>query len=81
MENRHHTNKGRILLGMVLIGIGVLYAFDFFRILPNIHTWIFSWGSLFLLIGVVNMASKRRPLVALVFIAAGIYFYVQQFLF
>jgi len=58
-----------------------MYAFDFFRLLPNIHEWIFSWGSLFVLIGVVNMASKKRPLVALIFIAGGIYFYVQQFLF
>jgi predicted membrane protein len=81
MENQHHTNHGRILLGIILIGIGVLYAFDFFSVLPNIHDWIFSWGSLFVLIGIVNLASKRKPLIALIFIAGGIYFYVQEFLF
>ncbi len=81
MESQNQTNHGRILLGLILVAIGVLYAFDYWRLLPNIREWIFSWGSLFLLIGVVNLASKRNPVVSGLFILAGAFFYIQEFMF
>ena len=81
MAPQNQTNHGRILLGAILIGIGALYAFDYWHIIPNLSRYIFTWGSLFILIGVVNLASKRNPTIALLFIAGGIYFYIQQFFF
>ena len=81
MANQNQTNPGRVLLGLVLISIGVLYAFDYWHIIPNLSRYIFSWGSLFVLIGVVNLASRRKASIALLFIAGGIYFYVQEFVF
>ncbi len=81
MAPQNQTNHGRILLGVILIGIGALYAFDYWHIIPNLSQFIFTWGSLFILIGLVNLASKRNPFIALLFIAGGVYFYFQQFVF
>ncbi len=81
MENQHQTNSGRILLGLILILVGILYAFDVWRYLPNMGDWIFSWGSLFLVIGLVNISSKRNPFLGIVFILGSAYFYIQEFFF
>ncbi|MDR0969962.1 MAG: cell wall-active antibiotics response protein [Lentimicrobiaceae bacterium] len=70
----------KIIIGLIFIGIGVLYflnLFDFFTF--NISYYIFSWKTILIIIGLVVVANPNNRVTGLVLIGAGILFWLPEF--
>jgi len=77
------TTKGRTWLGIILIVIGGLYVLDNFG-LPwfdgfNMHHLIFSWHSIFLIIGIILIVNHRDNFLGYIFIAIGLFGLTRHF--
>ncbi len=64
---------GQVVLGLVVIGLGVLFLLDNLNIL-NFHRAIGFWPAILIVIGVIKLLDTRSPngyLVGVLFIGAG----------
>ncbi|MFY0598343.1 MAG: hypothetical protein JXR03_01645 [Cyclobacteriaceae bacterium] len=59
-------------LGIVLVVVGGSYLIDNLGIFPNLPYWLFSWKSLFVVVGVAMLATGRSS--GLVFLLIGGFF-------
>ena len=72
------ANK-RYILGGVLVTAGILMVLDNLRILNNIiPDYLFGWYSIFILVGVVLMATREKITLGLIFTLIGGAFLLEE---
>ena len=73
------TANKRYILGGVLVTAGILMVLDNLRILNNIiPDYLFGWYSIFILVGVVLMATREKITLGLIFTLIGGAFLLEE---
>ncbi|HOI28122.1 MAG TPA: DUF5668 domain-containing protein [Melioribacteraceae bacterium] len=67
-------NDGKIWIGIILIAVGALLVADnFFYFDFSVHHLIFSWHTIFLIIGLVILNNSKNSVVGIVFVVLGLF--------
>lgn len=77
------STSGRIWLGTILIALGGLFLLDNFGF-PwfesfDIHHLIFSWHSIFLIVGIILLANHRSNVVGYILLGIGLFGTLRHF--
>lgn len=81
MEEQKNVNKsGKHLIGgIIVLTIGVLFLFRNFDILgPDLNYYIFSWRTLLIGIGILNLAISHNKVGGFILIAIGTFFWLPD---
>ncbi len=79
-EEPKRSNK-RIVLGIVLLTIAALMFADNFDYLPwHWEHYIFTWPSLFIIIGLIVISRKESRITGIVLISVGAFFLAAKIL-
>ncbi len=69
-------------IGLIIIAVGVIWLLDKLMLVPYwFDDVIFSWGSLFIVIGVLALLNRGNKLPGLIFIILGVGFILGKFNF
>lgn len=67
------TSNNRIWLGVVLIVLGGLFVFNNFGFfIFDLHPLIFSWHTIFLIIGIVLVVNHKNSFIGYIFLGIGL---------
>jgi len=81
MTNQNNTQKnGKHLIGgIVVLTVGVLFLFRNFDILgPELSHYLFSWKTLLIGIGILNLALANNKVGGIILIAIGTFFWMPE---
>ena len=82
MESYRKSGNRHLAIGLIIIAIGVIWLLDKMNLIP---LWfddvIFSWGTLFIVIGVLALLNRGNKLPGLIFIILGVGFILGKFNF
>ena len=72
------SNRNRAILGIILVIIGAIFLLDNLGFDIELPWYIFRWPIVFIIIGIINLASRNiRP--AFLFFGLGALFYLHEF--
>ena len=77
--NTPQKNNNHLIGGIVVLTIGVLFLlrnFDFLT--PEVRYYIFSWKTLLIGIGILNLALARNHVAGIILIAIGTFFWLPD---
>lgn len=77
--NTPQKNNNHLIGGIVVLSIGVLFLlrnFDFLT--PEVRHYIFSWKTLLIGIGILNLALARNHVAGIILIAIGTFFWLPD---
>jgi hypothetical protein len=73
-------NDRRALIGMIFVLIAIFWVLDSFDLIPFfLPYYLFSWKSVFILVGLFALNNRENKTSGLVLIAIGTYFYLFSF--
>ncbi len=73
-------NQSRLIVGLTLIFIGMLYLIDSFGIFEfPVSKYIFSWKTLLIFIGLVMFVNNKRKITGIVLMSLGVAFWIPSF--
>jgi len=80
---RHHKQKldtnGRLIAGIIILVAGVLFMLNNFNILPrNLEYYIFSWKTLLIAIGTLNLLFSHNRTAGFILITVGVAFWIPD---
>ncbi|MBN1652121.1 MAG: hypothetical protein JW857_12380 [Bacteroidales bacterium] len=80
MENRHKMNSnGRVVTGIVILVVGLLFLFRNMNILPpGLGYYIFSWKTLLIAIGALNLLFSNNRTAGFILITVGVVFWIPD---
>jgi len=81
MENRKSPQKtnGHLIGGVILLSIGLFFLLKNFNVLsPEVTYYLFSWKTLLIGIGIVNIALARNHVAGIILIAIGTFFWLPD---
>lgn len=81
MENRKSPQKtnGHLIGGVVVLTIGILFLLKNFNILsPEWSHYIFSWKTLLIGIGILNLTLARNHVAGIILMAIGTFFWLPE---
>jgi len=81
MENRKSPPKsnGHLIAGVVVLTVGLVFLLKNFHILsPEIHYYLFSWKTLLIGIGILNLTLARNHVAGIILIAIGTFFWLPD---
>jgi predicted membrane protein len=81
MENRKSPQKtnGHLIGGVIVLSIGLFFLLKNFNVLsPEVTYYLFSWKTLLIGIGLVNIALARNHVAGIILIAIGTFFWLPD---
>lgn len=72
------TKNKRAITGLILVLIGSLFLLDNLGYGLDVPRWLFTWPVVFIGIAAINIFTGNFR-VAIIFLALGVFFYLQQF--
>jgi len=78
-QKHHRPDNGHLIGGIVVLSIGVLFLLRNFNILsPELHHYIFSWKTLLIGIGILNITLTQKKIGGFILIAIGTFFWLPE---
>jgi len=78
----HHRNpdsNGRLIAGLIILIAGLLFLFNNLNILPpKVEYYIFSWKTLLIAIGVLNLLFSHNRIAGFILITVGVVFWIPD---
>lgn len=81
MENRKSPQKsnGHLIGGAVVLSVGLFFLLKNFNVLsPEVNYYIFSWKTLLIGIGILNLTLARNHVAGIILIAIGTFFWLPD---
>jgi len=80
---RHHFQKqntnGRFVIGVVILVTGLLFLFNNFNLIPSdLEYYIFSWKTLLIAIGALNLLFSNNRTAGFILITVGVVFWIPD---
>lgn len=81
MRHHVHTNdpKGRLITGVIIVIVGLLFLLNNLNILPpRMEHYIFSWKTLLIAIGALNLLISHNRVGGFILITVGVVFWIPE---
>jgi len=81
MENQKSPQKtnGHLIAGVVVLTVGLVFLLKNFHVLsPELHYYLFSWKTLLIGIGILNLTLARNHVAGIILIAIGTFFWLPD---
>ncbi len=81
MRHNHQTENpnGRLIAGVIILTAGLLFMLNNFNVLPfNIRHYIFSWKTLLIAIGALNLLFSHNRTAGFILITVGVAFWIPD---
>ena len=80
-QNKYRSDNRHLIGGIVVLIVGVLFLLRNFDVLsPEISHYIFSWKTLLIGIGILNISLTERKVGGFILIAVGTFFWLPDLL-
>jgi predicted membrane protein len=78
-SNAPKRSNGHIIAGFVVLSVGLIFLLKNFNILsPTLTYYLFSWKTLLIGIGILNLTLTRNYVAGLILIAIGTFFWLPD---
>ncbi|MDA3906375.1 MAG: DUF5668 domain-containing protein [Bacteroidales bacterium] len=78
-HQRKHESNSRLIAGIIILTAGLLFLFNNLNILPsNVEYYIFSWKTLLIAIGTLNLLFSHNRTAGFILITVGLVFWIPD---
>lgn len=78
-HSKQHDPKGRLISGLIILSAGALFLLSNLNLLaPQIEYYLFSWKTLLIAIGTLNLILSHNRVAGFILITVGVAFWIPE---